>query len=428
MALVAALVLLGGAGLGLRALAQHGAWAEAPDPQGAMRSQAAVGTTFTYQGRLTDGGGKPLTGAYDFEFRLYDGSGGGANQIGGDVPVNDKQVDEGLFTVTLDFGSDAFTGEARWLEVRVREGASTGGFTQLLPRQELTPAPYALGLMPGAAVKGTLNNTGVLSLTNPADDGLRVEEAGDDGVQVTSASYGFYLRDASADGLLIDSVGNDGVRVGSAGGDGVQVDSADYGIFVSSSDTDCIYAGNADADGDGIGLAGFFNGDVRVTDHLTATNLYAVNKNFVIDHPLDPENKLLYHSSVESPDRLNVYNGNTVLDAKGEAWVELPDYFEALNRDFRYQLTPIGGAAPSLHVAEEIQANRFRIAGGEPGLKVSWQVTGIRDDASARANPMRVEVDKAADRQGLYIDPEAYGQPRSMGIDLAERVGKGIIR
>jgi hypothetical protein len=422
--LAAGLVLLGGAGVGLRAAAHSDARGVAQGAPGATSSQVAVGTAFTYQGRLTDDEGNPLTGAYDFEFRLYDGSGAGAGQVGQTVSVNDEHVGEGLFSVTLDFGADPFAGQARWLEVHVREGASNGGFTELLPRQAVAPAPYAIGLVPGATVKGALNNTGVLSLTNRAGDGLRVEDAADDGVQVTSANYGFYVQNAFADGLLINSAGNDGVHVGSALNDGVQVASAEYGIFVSSADTDCIFAHNADADGDGIGMAGFFDGNVRVTDHFTATNLYAVNKNFVIDHPLDPENKLLYHSSVESPERLNVYSGNVVLDGQGEAWVELPEYFEALNRDFRYQLTPIGGPAPNLYVAEEIKGNRFRLAGGEPGLKVSWQVTGIRDDASARANPMRVEVDKAPNKQGLYVDPESQGQPRSKGIHEAERADR----
>jgi hypothetical protein len=122
---------------------------------------------------------------------------------------------------------------------------------------------------------------------------------------------------------------------------------------------------------------------------------------------------------------MNVYNGNATLDENGEVWVQLPDYFEALNRDFRYQLTPIGGPGPNLYIAEEIQDNRFKIAGGEPGLNVSWQVTGIRDDASARANPMRVEVDKPERKKGFYLDPEAYDQPASQGID---RVGRGADR
>ena len=108
---------------------------------------------------------------------------------------------------------------------------------------------------------------------------------------------------------------------------------------------------------------------------------------FRIDHPLDPENKYLYHSFVESPDMLNVYNGNVVLDEAGEAEVQLPSYFEALNIDYRYQLTAVGGPGPNLYVAQKISGNRFRIAGGAPGLEVSWQVTGIRNDTWVRDEP-----------------------------------------
>ena len=99
---------------------------------------------------------------------------------------------------------------------------------------------------------------------------------------------------------------------------------------------------------------------------------------FKIDHPLDPANKTLSHSFVESPDMMSIYNGVSNLDAKGRAWVTLPDWFESLNGDFRYQLTAIGAPQPRLYVAEEIHGNRFEIAGGKPGGKVSWQMTGIR--------------------------------------------------
>jgi hypothetical protein len=136
---------------------------------------------------------------------------------------------------------------------------------------------------------------------------------------------------------------------------------------------------------------------------------------FKIDHPLDPENKYLYHSFVESPDMMNVYNGNAVLEANGEAWVELPDWFEALNEEFRYQLTCIGGYAP-VYIAQEVVDNRFQIAGGTPGLKVSWQVTGIRHDAYAEANRLPVEEDKPPHEQGAYLHPAAYGLPESAGI------------
>ena len=115
---------------------------------------------------------------------------------------------------------------------------------------------------------------------------------------------------------------------------------------------------------------------------------------FKIDHPLDPERKWLQHSFVESPDMMNVYNGNVVLDAAGTAVVELPDYFDALNTDFRYQLTPIGASAP-VYIARKVSGNKFGIAGGTPGLEVSWQVTGIRQDAYAEAHRIEVETNKS---------------------------------
>ncbi len=130
---------------------------------------------------------------------------------------------------------------------------------------------------------------------------------------------------------------------------------------------------------------------------------------FKIDHPLDPENKYLYHSFVESPDMMNVYNGNVTLNAAGEATVWLPDYFEVLNRDFRYQLMPIGAAMPKLHVAEEVSENRFRISGGMPGQKVSWQITGIRQDAFENQNRIPVEQDKRTMHRGRYLNPRAFG-------------------
>ncbi|MBZ5543019.1 MAG: hypothetical protein LAO07_04985, partial [Acidobacteriia bacterium] len=133
---------------------------------------------------------------------------------------------------------------------------------------------------------------------------------------------------------------------------------------------------------------------------------------FKIDHPVDPANKYLSHSFVESPDMMNIYNGVVVLDAKGEAWVMLPEWFEPLNSDFRYQLTCIGGFAP-VFIAEEIAKNRFKIAGGREGLKVSWQVTGIRQDAYANSHRIPVEEEKPVAERGHYLHPELYGQTQS---------------
>ena len=127
------------------------------------------------------------------------------------------------------------------------------------------------------------------------------------------------------------------------------------------------------------------------------------------DHPLDPANKYLYHSFVESPDMMNIYNGNVTTDADGFATVTMPDWFEALNQDFRYQLTVIGQFAQAI-VAEEIDGNQFRIQTDKPLVRVSWQVTGIRHDPFAEANRIPVEEDKTGDEKGHYLYPEVYGK------------------
>ncbi|MBZ0102303.1 MAG: hypothetical protein K8I65_09100, partial [Thermoanaerobaculia bacterium] len=163
----------------------------------------------------------------------------------------------------------------------------------------------------------------------------------------------------------------------------------------------------------GGGYAGYFFGNASVTGTLSKGG-----GSFKIDHPLDPERKYLYHSFVESPDMMNVYNGNVVLDAAGEAWIELPEWFEALNRDFRYQLTPIGRAA-MVWVAREVEGNRFQIRGA-PATKVSWQVTGIRHDPFAEKNRIPVEQEKPETERGLYLHPEAWGRPAQEGIDERE--------
>jgi hypothetical protein len=119
---------------------------------------------------------------------------------------------------------------------------------------------------------------------------------------------------------------------------------------------------------------------------------------FKIDHPLEPENKYLYHSFVESPDMKNFYDGVVTTDQNGYATITLPAWFDALNRDFRYQLTVVDDgdstAFVQAKVARKIANNRFTIRTSMPGAEVSWLVTGIRKDAWAVKNPMAVEQDK----------------------------------
>ncbi len=139
-------------------------------------------------------------------------------------------------------------------------------------------------------------------------------------------------------------------------------------------------------------------------------------KAFQIDHPLRPETHYLNHFCAESPEPQNFYNGVVVLDARGEAWVQLPDYFEAINRNPRYILTPVGAPMPNLHVAQKIQGNRFKIAGGVPGGEVSWEVKAIRNDRWVQEYGYETEQEKEDEIKGKYLHPELYGQPKEKGV------------
>lgn len=143
-------------------------------------------------------------------------------------------------------------------------------------------------------------------------------------------------------------------------------------------------------------------------------------KTFRIDHPLDPANSYLQHYSSEGPEPINEYSGNAILGADGSAWVQLPSYFEAINIDFRYSLTAIGAPAPGLYIAQEVVDNLFRIAGGQPGMKVSWEVKARRNDPYARAYAAPVEVQKVGRERGRYLQPHLYGQPVSRGLTPQE--------
>jgi hypothetical protein len=161
------------------------------------------------------------------------------------------------------------------------------------------------------------------------------------------------------------------------------------------------------------GDAAHFVGNVDVSGNLSKGG-----GSFKIDHPLDPENKYLYHSFVESPDMKNIYDGTVTTDANGDAVVELPAYFEALNKQFRYQLTVIGTFAQAI-VADEIKGNRFMIKTNAANVKVSWQVTGVRQDAYANKNRIKSEEEKPERERGFYLHPEVFDQPEERGVEWA---------
>ncbi len=211
-----------------------------------------------------------------------------------------------------------------------------------------------------------------------------------------------------AGGEGITAVGGSGNYVGGDGGDftgGIGGIAGGTGIYATAGTGS---PGDEEA-------AGQFNGDVYVTGGLSAAT-----KNFKIDHPLDPANKYLVHASVESSEMMNIYSGNVVTDELGLATIKLPDWFEAENTDFRYQLTVIGRFAQAI-VKDKIANGQFRIMTNSSHVEVSWQITAVRQDAYAKAHPLVVEQQKPERERGFYQNPELYGQPAEKQTEWARR-------
>jgi len=260
-------------------------------------------------------------------------------------------------------------------------------------------------------------------------DTVQITNAGSgDALEVTESNGGIAIRatnngTGSAYGLFAYSSSSSGIGAYGQGKIGMYGFSSiggfdSKGVYGVSSATDGVGVhGRATSGGNSTGIwgtnsgggwAGFFGGSVFVEGNFTVGG----SKNFMIDNPLNPSEEYLVHACIESDAMRNLYDGTVVLDERGEAIVELPEWFEALNGDFRYQLTCIGGFA-QVYVAREIEHNAFTIAGGPAGMKVSWQVTGVRIDPAAQASDFQVIKSKADADRGTYLCPEGYGQPAS---------------
>jgi trimeric autotransporter adhesin len=226
------------------------------------------------------------------------------------------------------------------------------------------------------------------------------------------ASGGLFFGYVAASGSF--DAGSAGIQADGGTGDPTNlVGDGSGGLFFGGDcDAGCMYGDGIDAY-EGSGLAGYFNGDVTVVYTLTAGS-----KDFKIDHPLDPANKYLVHSSVESSEMMNIYTGNITTDANGAATVPLPAWFETLNSDFRYQLTVIGQFAQAI-VSRKIENHQFEIRTNAPNVEVSWQVTAVRHDAFAKAHPLVVEEAKDAHLRGYYLHPELYGAPPEKQLEWA---------
>jgi hypothetical protein len=334
-------------------------------------------------------------------------------------------------TVTLPAGGGGnLTGTTNYL-VKFT-GANAGGNSSLYE----TNTKIGLGtLLPEAKLDVTTATDSVAVLATSTYNGLI-----DDGIIQASYNGTADLNHIAMYGFSIPNVlGSNGIGVEGAGGgvgtfgialsgntapssqtvgaEGYALSDADVAIGVAGF-TDLYNSGSltsigvyGNATGGVTNYAGFFDGDVNVNGFLSK-----LGGTFKIDHPLDPANKYLYHSFVESPDMMNVYNGNVITDANGESIVTLPDYFNALNKDYRYQLTVIGTFAQAI-IAKKVENNQFVIKTNQPNVEVSWQVTGIRNDAYAQAHRIQPEVEKESFNKGKYLTPVELGKSADLKIN-----------
>jgi hypothetical protein len=324
---------------------------------------------------------------------------------------------------------------------------------------ETQPSLYAVNSAKGDGIWAvsnygyTIAASGALGILTQADSAcaLRAESYCDD--QTAFVSTSLYAGTAVADHVAMfgyskptDNYGIGGVFEG--GYEGVQAvveaagsstycglqtqvsggSGSNYGIYSSATGSAVNCALYATASGGTTNYAGYFSGNVRVTGSIT--NPTSVMS---IDNPDDPQNGYLQQANVVSDNLKSVYDGTVVLGNDGTALVTLPSWLESFCGDFRYQLTCVGGFAP-VYVSSEIAGNQFSIAGGTSGLKVCWQVTGIRKDKYALAHPLEVEKEKLVSEKGKYLHPElfGYGQDRSVNPDpqssLAEKSKNDAVR
>jgi hypothetical protein len=341
----------------------------------------------------------------------------------GDSGIMEDSLNDVYFSHDIGLAGRVRTGQG----IRFGDGSvQTTAFTQVYHGPTLEgrgTSAEPLEVVVPLTLKGNVPSMPVLSVTN------------------TGPGYGArFIGGTYSSSLNLGLLAAGGASTSGEGGDGIGVlgGNCTSGTAGTGGNGITCFGGNGFRGGVGINAyagystgfnrnapAGHFWGDVRIHRYdnfnpdgnlFVSGAVVAGTGMFKIDHPLDPENKYLQHAQVESPDMKTIHDGNVTTDARGEALVQLPDYFEAANRDFRYQLTIIGTFAQAI-VASEIKENRFLIKTSEPNVKVSWQVTGIRQDAFANAHRIEVEAEKPSDERGFYLHAAEHGQPADRDIN-----------
>ncbi|MCC7298809.1 MAG: hypothetical protein IT244_10795 [Bacteroidia bacterium] len=351
-----------------------------------------------------------------------------------DITINKSTKNVGIGSINASYELDV-TGKFRATKDAMVEGkmsigtTATPTYAQLIySNGGIATAHYQTNTTGTSSSDGLMfgldNNTGDAILWNWENKYLKFGTNGVERMRILGS--GFVGINNVGPGYQLDVSGGSARAINGSSSTSSLTDGAVYGVNTNGpfsalgTNNNGIYAKSIISNGaavfadnnasNTVGYAGYFSGRMHVNGTLSKSS-----GSFKIDHPLDPENKFLYHSFVESPDMMNIYNGNVVLDANGQATITMPDWFQALNMEFRYQLSCIGGYAP-VYISKKVEGNQFSIAGGSPGLEVSWQVTGVRHDNYADQNRIQVEVEKTEFEKGYYMTPEAFGQPKEKGI------------
>jgi hypothetical protein len=214
-------------------------------------------------------------------------------------------------------------------------------------------------------------------------------------------------------GFVTDVLGGIGVlgQSGISGGTGTAVRGENVNAANPSNALEAVTNGSGSAIFAQGTTAGTFNGSVVVNGDLTVTG---TKSGFRIDDPRAPTSRTLTHTPVETNALTVTYSGNVRTDADGRAVVRLPEYAETLAGDWRYQLTPIGRFGQAI-VEREVRDGRFIVRTEHGGMKVSWNVTGMRRDPQAQSHAIDPVTEKRGRDRGRYLDPKLYGQPASRG-------------
>lgn len=353
-----------------------------------ITASSAQNTNVSYMGTIT-GGNNTL---YNTGLDLTINATGTGTNIGGNINING-----GTNSTNYGYSANLAGGGTTNIGLNITAGAVVGSpaiKTNAAGVFTTYSGPYSVN----ARVMQSSGTSSINSYSFGATEvyGMRGAESNN------SAAASFGLVGASSSSASATSIG---VYGESSGGS-----SASYGVVGMASG----------ASGNGAGVYGMgsngnkaarFDGNVDANGNVTISGdlMVAGNKNFKIDHPLDPENKYLVHYCIEGAEAQNIYNGNITTDASGTAVVDLPAYFEAANTNVKYQLTVIGDFAQAI-IGQEVKGNRFIIKTNKPNIKVSWQVTATRNDKYAQQHGYQAEQMKPANERGTYLMPELYGK------------------